>query len=649
MEVGDAIHLLQTYFQLGMSEGDQEAMQKILEKNFQNIFKLISEWHSRARRVIENVFGILCQKFRIYYRKICISPEYVDNVIVATCALHNFLIDDTVSLEDDDSDEIQLQNLPHVRGNFVNEAIQIRNTFKEYFTSPHVNKKKKRRRYWIHPLNTRRIYESPYYLKRAKLRAHPDKFFDFYRMSTNSFDELHNGIRDKLIKQNTCMRLSLDTEEKLTITLRFLATGKNFEELHFEYLMGSRTVSAVVKETCTAIWEVFQPLEMKPPSSKERWLEIAENYYKRTNFPNCVGSVDGKHIRLISPLHSGSAFYNYKKFYSVVLLAVVDSEYRFIAVDVGAYGRDSDSNIFNNWNFGKKLTQNRLNMPETKPLPNTNDTPLPFVFLGDEARDGYRFEDTLTHYFEDIPFRSPQHRSTNRGRNIRDNFAGYFMTPAGEISYQYNERISTNLIRGDIDAGMLELVLTDTASNYQMGFANLVATFARHSRRHAYCSEEASNESDKRGRLVLIILEEDDNELMRSLKFSRSVSKGYISVFEHNSDNNELNLDIRVKTANMAISFAMYLLSFIKSSVRGSTSAQFILFAIIVLRALEDILQVHSRSMLLMNILAIDDFFKVLYILHNLQLIPLFDYISNMISQIRVTSKIDKETGTSNT
>nr|CAH7733263.1 unnamed protein product [Callosobruchus chinensis] len=88
---------------------------------------------------------------------------------------------------------------------------------------------------------------------------------------------------------------------------------------------------------------------MKPPSSKERWLEIAENYYKRTNFPNCVGSVDGK--------HSGSAFYNYKKFYSVVLLAVVDSEYRFIAVDVGAYGRDSDSNIFNNWNFGKKLTQ----------------------------------------------------------------------------------------------------------------------------------------------------------------------------------------------------------------------------------------------------------------------------------------------------
>ncbi|KAH9629052.1 hypothetical protein HF086_007537 [Spodoptera exigua] len=118
------------------------------------------------------------------------------------------------------------------------------------------------------------------------------KVFFPRRMSINSFDELHNGIRDKLIKQNTSMRLSLDTEEKLTVTLRFLATGKNFEELHFEYLMGSRTVSAVVKETCTAIWEVFQPLEMKPPSSKERWLEIAENYYRRTNFPNCATDAD---------------------------------------------------------------------------------------------------------------------------------------------------------------------------------------------------------------------------------------------------------------------------------------------------------------------------------------------------------------------
>lgn len=85
-----------------------------------------------------------------------------------------------------------------------------------------LNKKKKKRRYWVHPLNTRRLTESQYYLKRTKLRAHPEEFFKYYRMSIKSFDELHNGIRDKIKKQNTCMRLCLDTEEKLTITLRYV-------------------------------------------------------------------------------------------------------------------------------------------------------------------------------------------------------------------------------------------------------------------------------------------------------------------------------------------------------------------------------------------------------------------------------------------
>lgn len=92
--------------------------------------------HNRARRVSENAFGILCQKFRIYYRKICLSPEHVDNVILATCVLHNFLRHDTVMLDTEETDEIQLRDLPHIGGNFVNNAIQIRDTFKDYFNSP---------------------------------------------------------------------------------------------------------------------------------------------------------------------------------------------------------------------------------------------------------------------------------------------------------------------------------------------------------------------------------------------------------------------------------------------------------------------------------------------------------------------------------
>ncbi|CAH1995854.1 unnamed protein product [Acanthoscelides obtectus] len=44
----------------------------------------------------------------------------------------------------------------------------------------------------------------------------------------------------------------------------------------------------------------------KIPSSGEEWLAVADKFIRLWNFPNCVGSMDGKHIILQSPKCSGS-------------------------------------------------------------------------------------------------------------------------------------------------------------------------------------------------------------------------------------------------------------------------------------------------------------------------------------------------------
>lgn len=102
------------------------------------------------------------------------------------------------------------------------------------------------------------------------------------------------------------------------------------------------------------------------------------------NFPNCCGLIDGKHIRIRCPDNAGSFFFNYKSFHLVILLAIVDAYYRFVAIDVGSYGREGDAGVFGKSAMGKQITYENFNIPAPIALPGT-EIVQPFVILGDES------------------------------------------------------------------------------------------------------------------------------------------------------------------------------------------------------------------------------------------------------------------------
>jgi hypothetical protein len=122
-----------------------------------------------------------------------------------------------------------------------------------------------------------------------------------------------------------------------------------------------------------------------PSPTMEEWSGIARDFYEKWNFPNCIGAIDGKHINIQAPPGSGSMYYNYKGFHSVVLMAVVDANYKFVLVDIGAYGRNSDGGVLAHSAFGKALSEGRLGIPQDVPLPYTTHPNVPFVIVGDEA------------------------------------------------------------------------------------------------------------------------------------------------------------------------------------------------------------------------------------------------------------------------
>jgi hypothetical protein len=93
--------------------------------------------------------------------------------------------------------------------------------------------------------------------------------------------------------------------------------------------------------------------------------------------------IDYKHTEIQAPHNSGSFFFNYQKTFSVFLLSLVDVNYKFIIIDVGGYDQSSDGLVTRSI-LGKSLKAITLNIPNSKPPPNSEET-LTFVIVGDEA------------------------------------------------------------------------------------------------------------------------------------------------------------------------------------------------------------------------------------------------------------------------
>lgn len=135
---------------------------------------------------------------------------------------------------------------------------------------------------------------------------------------------------------------------------------------------------------CKFLWDLLKD-EFLPQPTEEKWRKIADNFNKTAQFPNCLGAIDGKHIRVNNFPHSGSMNLNYKGYFSIVLMAVVDAEYKFTYVDIGAYGKDCDSSVFQRTIFYNLLLREQLQIPPPCPLHSAGTENFPFVFVADEA------------------------------------------------------------------------------------------------------------------------------------------------------------------------------------------------------------------------------------------------------------------------
>lgn len=231
-------------------------------------------------------------------------------------------------------------------------------------------------------------------------------FKQFFRLSSEQFDFLLDLIRPMISKKDTQMRKAISADTRLALTLRYLSSGDSYRSLMLLFRVPHNTISGIVPKTCEAIyWSLSKDylkvkniienfvflifvtilyLNSQNPNTVEEWLQIADDYWNKWNFPNCIGALDGKHVTIRCPSNTGSLNFNYKHTFSVVLLGMADANYKFLYVDVGCKGRVSDGGVYNNSTLCHALENGTLNIPPPRKLPGS-EVQTPFVILADDA------------------------------------------------------------------------------------------------------------------------------------------------------------------------------------------------------------------------------------------------------------------------
>jgi hypothetical protein len=82
-------------------------------------------------------------------------------------------------------------------------------------------------------------------------------------MSEENFMILLEKVRPLIEKEDTVLRAAITAEERLAVTIRFLATGRSYEDLKFSAIISPQALGKIIPGTCKAIYSVLKNEYMK--------------------------------------------------------------------------------------------------------------------------------------------------------------------------------------------------------------------------------------------------------------------------------------------------------------------------------------------------------------------------------------------------
>ena len=160
------------------------------------------------------------------------------------------------------------------------------------------------------------------------------RFKKTFRVTRRTFLFILQRIQPKLHKQDVTEE-PISPEERLGICLYRLGRGDYYYTIAEMVGRGLSTVNSIVHEVSKVLVEYLwqETILSNMPKCREDFEEKIVDMEEFWQFPCTWAALDGCHNPMKCPpggLSACKEYHNFKNFYSIVLMALVDSNYRFI-------------------------------------------------------------------------------------------------------------------------------------------------------------------------------------------------------------------------------------------------------------------------------------------------------------------------------
>ncbi|KAJ8342203.1 hypothetical protein SKAU_G00321310 [Synaphobranchus kaupii] len=233
---------------------------------------------------------------------------------------------------------------------------------------------RRRKRLWVRPQH--RAGRCHFHNLVAELRLDGERHRTHFRMRADQMDHLLSLIGPDLTKATTNYRKPIDPKQRMAVALRYLGSGESLCSLALAYRMGNSTVSSCIELTCEAVSRRLGEMCV-PPLSEADWRGISQRFHQERGFPSCLGAVAGKRFSGQVPQVCRANLQEY----TVTALALVDTDLRFRALQIGAQLEGYAASA-----LGRGMEDGTLHVPEDALLPGAPHLgKLPFVMVADTA------------------------------------------------------------------------------------------------------------------------------------------------------------------------------------------------------------------------------------------------------------------------